>query len=388
MQAAIDLQVDFVTIAGDVFDQGSPAVSARVAFRNGVQSLHEAGIPVFLALGNHDPLCDFSELLRSMPGLQVFGASPEMKLFSSASFAATVGVHGISFPKSAVRENLVTRFRHDPRADFAIGVVHANVSGVPGHDDYAPCSLDDLRGAGMNVWCLGHVHNWLVLSADPLIIYPGTLQGAHVNETGPHGCALVTVDESGHTVHEFLQIAPMRWEQRDVDVSEVGSAEDVLDAMEQECRGMAAAQDGLDAYIVRLNLTGRTGSWMTDFRELNSDALDIVSQRLTNLPVPVFAASVRDLTRPSIDTNALLNEGGFLPEFLAVCRDAAAEPDLARALLHTVEAELSKMRLRRFVEAELGIQRRTVNPAALADLLREVEDTVVKLFFNAVETQR
>lgn len=385
VQAAVDLQVDFITIAGDVFDNGSPTVRARVAFRDGVLRLHEAGIRVFLALGNHDPLSDFPAMLRSTAGLEVFGGLPEVKQFRSASFGPSVGIHGLSFPKAAIRDNLVTRIRRDPQADFAIGVIHANVAGVPGHDDYAPCSLDDLRASGMDVWCLGHVHKRLVLSSDPLILYPGTLQGAHINETGPHGCVIITVDPSGHASHKFLQVAPVRWEHRDVDVSGFTAAEDVFDSMEEACRELVEQQDGLDAYVVRFNLTGRTGPSIVEFGLLDGEGWETLSERLASLSIPVFAASVRDFTRPPVYGEAMLGQEGFLGEFAELCRRLAANPASANEIIQTVMAELAKMRLRRFVDGELDLRRVHEEPAIAADLFRLVEETVVKRFCNAAE---
>lgn len=388
VKAAVDRGVDFVTIAGDVFDRGSPAIRPRVAFRDGVLRLHKAGIPVYLALGNHDPLGEFPDILRSLPGLEVFGPSPEVKHFHSASLGQRVGLHGISFAKPAVRDNLVARIRRNPHADLAIGVIHANVSGVPGHDDYAPCSLDDLRAAGMDVWCLGHVHRHTMLSSEPLILYPGSLQGAHVNESGPHGCVIVAVDESGRGTYEFLDLAPVRWEHRDVDVSGVSAAEEVLDAMEQACESLIEETEDLDAHVMRFNLTGTAGPWLSELRLLDSDGWETLSERLAGLAVPVFSGSVRDLTKTAVDREGLLKEEGFLAEFIALCRDTGANAHAASELLQEVAGELAKLRLLRFVDGEFDLRRLHDDPAERAEVFRHVEETVLKLFLNAVEDKR
>ena len=97
-----------------------------------------------------------------------------------------------------------------------------------------PCSLDDLRATGMDVWCLGHVHAPTVLCRSPLIIYPGTPQGAHVNESGPHGCYLISVSDRGSMESPFYSTAPVLWVTTEVDVTRTESVEDVLDAIEAE----------------------------------------------------------------------------------------------------------------------------------------------------------
>jgi DNA repair exonuclease SbcCD nuclease subunit len=43
-------------------------------------------------------------------------------------------------------------------ADLRIGVVHANVAGVAGHDNYGPCNTSDLQQSDIHYWALGHIH--------------------------------------------------------------------------------------------------------------------------------------------------------------------------------------------------------------------------------------
>ncbi|MEJ2718705.1 MAG: DNA repair exonuclease, partial [Deltaproteobacteria bacterium] len=302
---ALDGNADFVTLAGDVFDNANPAVRPRVAFRDGVTKLHEAGIPVFLTLGNHDPLCDFPDALRSLPGLHLFGAEPEGREFAAHHMDRRVMIYGASFERAAVRENLVRRFHRDPRAEIAIGVVHANVSGVSGHDDYAPCSLDDLRLAGMDLWCMGHVHLGTVLSEYPLILYAGTSQGAHVNETGARGCYVITVDGPGEAAAEFVPIAPVRWEKLELDVTDLSGEEDLLDALEDECGKLAPDDEGVEAVVARIHLKGHGTGQAQALAHGTSELADMLRERLARLPIPVFAESIRDATLSTIDLNAL-----------------------------------------------------------------------------------
>ena len=52
---AIREGVDFVVIAGDVYDSSDRSLRAQFRFRDGLKRLSDHGIPSFVAFGNHDP---------------------------------------------------------------------------------------------------------------------------------------------------------------------------------------------------------------------------------------------------------------------------------------------------------------------------------------------
>ena len=92
-----------------------------------------------------------------------------------------------------VRENLARGFAGRRTEGVNIALLHSNVGGRKGHENYAPCSLDDLRAAGMDYWALGHVHSAEILCHDPLVVYPGNIQGRHIGETGQKGVVSVAM---------------------------------------------------------------------------------------------------------------------------------------------------------------------------------------------------
>ena len=51
-----------------------------------------------------------------------------------------------------------------------MAVLHANVGHRVAWDNYAPCSIEDLRRAGMDYWALGHVHRFEVAVDDPPVV--------------------------------------------------------------------------------------------------------------------------------------------------------------------------------------------------------------------------
>jgi len=89
---------------------------------------------------------------------------------------------GVSFAQRGERQNLALRFAHRAGLGSRSGFSTATCKVRPsGYDDYSPCSLDDLRGIGLDYWALGHVHARMVLSGrsgsdEPWVVYPGNLQ--------------------------------------------------------------------------------------------------------------------------------------------------------------------------------------------------------------------
>ena len=56
IEHALKTKPDFVLIVGDIYDGEDRSLRAQMKFREGMDKLDEAGIPVFISHGNHDHL--------------------------------------------------------------------------------------------------------------------------------------------------------------------------------------------------------------------------------------------------------------------------------------------------------------------------------------------
>ncbi len=382
VQAAVDNNVDFVTLAGDVFDAVHPTVRARVTFMRGIQRLYAEGIPVFMALGNHDPLRTFPNALRSLPGLHLFGPDPETRGSGAVEQVEGVMLFGASYEKSVVTENLAKRFKRDKGMDVAIGVLHANVFGYSAHKDYAPCTLDDLREAQMDAWCLGHVHSSQILWQDPLILYAGTSQGAHAAECGARGCYLVQVNERAGSSAEFIPLAPVRWELIQLDATGLSSPERLLEVAEEKCLELALEGQDLEAVVVRISVTGVGSKSLSDSMRPDGEIHELLAERLSELPVPVFPESLRDLTSSGFDLESLKEEEGFLGEFLRLCGRSADDPDSVRELTTEIQTDLLRRVGRTYILPEAEPAQLLEDSSVLADRLHAAAEEVASTFFE------
>lgn len=382
VRTALDEHADFVTLGGDVFDGPNPPLKARLAFKEGIDALHEAGIPVFMALGNHDPLDSFPENLRQMPGLHIFGPAPSGASPDLPELRGNVVVYGASFPTSVVKENLARGFRREPGVTLAIGLLHANVSGMTGHDDYAPCSLHDLRASGMDAWCLGHVHRQGVLCQEPLVLYSGVSQAAHVNEAGLGGCSVVSVEPHSRPVARFVPVAPVLWDRMEMDVSDLGTDEEVVCAVEEKCISLLQGHQDAEALVVRISLVGHRDSRRYRDQDVMEELSETLSERLEKLSPPVFLESLRDGTRAVVDLDTLARQEGVLGDFLRLTRSASSDPELVEDLLRDLEAELSKRQWKRHLAADINPQHWRDDPHALEETLLEAQRLVASMFLD------
>lgn len=247
---AIDEQCRFVVLAGDIFDGDIRNFQSALHFAKQMRRLKEANIPVFIALGNHDAENKFMARLDLGDNVHVFAnRKPETIRIDDVA----VALHGQSFPKRDVTDNIARDYPAPLPGHFNIGVLHTACAGsAEHHAPYAPCSLDQLVNHGYGYWALGHVHRHQILCADPWVVYPGNLQGRSAKETGPKGAVLIDVRDGAVRVAEHRTLDAVRWEVLDVDVTEAGDFLDVSARVREALEGAALPSDRLIALRLRL----------------------------------------------------------------------------------------------------------------------------------------
>lgn len=336
--ACIENAVDFLVIAGDAYNAGEPSLRAQFAFRAACERLGESGIRVFVARGNHDAGSSGGRL--PLPeAVHVFSDSEVERIVYQREDGAACTIYGRSFRTSAEKGNLVHGYRRDPSDTFAIGVLHTNVGGQPGHEPYAPCSLDDLRAAGMDYWALGHIHKPGVLGECPWIIYPGCTQGLNPNESGARGCRLVSVEDGGCNT-SFVPTASLLWDQATVDASELSGADDLLAALSSQVDRMIAASDGRPV-IARMALTGRSPAHAAIARPgvLNDIVSEVSSSALGKDPW-LWVDRVVDRTRPMLDLGSLREGQDLAGDLVRLADSIAGDEEAAGLLIAAVSSPL------------------------------------------------
>jgi DNA repair protein SbcD/Mre11 len=249
---AIDEQVAFVVLAGDLYDVDWKDLNTGIFLGREMGRLGARGIRVFAVAGNHDANDRLTKALDPPSNLRFLSTSaPETVRIDSLR----VALHGQGFGTQRVDENLAEKFPDAEPGWFNIGLLHTSLDGREGHAAYAPCTADDLKSKGYQYWALGHVHAREVVSRDPWIVFPGCLQGRHVHETGPKGCVVVTVDdgEVSSVVPRFVDV--LRWSLSRVDLQGAADEQEVTARVQEALFRELEAAGGIPV-AARVQLEG------------------------------------------------------------------------------------------------------------------------------------
>jgi DNA repair exonuclease SbcCD nuclease subunit len=253
---AIERAVDFVIIAGDVYDGDWKNYGTGLYFAREMSRLRVADIPVFVIRGNHDAA---SSITRSLPlpgNVREFGTrKPETMMLADAG----VALHGQSFANRSVEENLAADYPEPVAGFFNIGILHTSADGREGHDRYAPCSLTDMQNKGYDYWALGHIHKRELLSNDPPILFPGNIQGRHINEAADEGkgCTLVEVKDGRVSSMEHVPLDTVRWDRLAVDLADIEAFDEAI-AAAREAMAVAHATCYGRMLAARIEFEGET----------------------------------------------------------------------------------------------------------------------------------
>ena len=254
VQLALDEKVAFVLIAGDLYDGDWKDYNTGIYFAGRMGRLHDAGIPVIMVSGNHDAASQITRSLK-LPGNVTL--LPHKKAGTCRLDHYGVAVHGQSFTARSVMDDLARNYPQGDSACFNIGLLHTSLNGRPGHEPYAPCTLDSLRSKGYQYWALGHVHQREEICRDPWVVFPGNIQGRHCRETGPKGCTLVTVDDGQVMNVEYRALDVLRWAVCSVDPAGCDTLDSLSDRVRASFDQERARADGRPL-AVRLVIEGVT----------------------------------------------------------------------------------------------------------------------------------
>lgn len=344
---ALAEQVNFVTIAGDLFDAARVPMSVQFELRRGFERLEEAGVPVFVIHGNHDPLSGPSPL-RWPAQVHVFPAAPMEKMsdfiapsaFLELDVDTRIQVSGFSYRQAEMVGSYADAFVRDDRADFSIALYHGAIGDGHSklHANYCASSVQALAARGFDVWALGHIHQpGVLVNRDPLVFYPGIPQGRHIHEPGALGCVIVDVDEHGAARIRRAPTSTIAWRTCTVSLT----AETDLGRLPGRVV-QAIADSMVDApqlaSIVRLELTGVTPlhAQLADEESLH----DVLSEALAQSGLPAVLERLVVHTRPDLDRDVLSRSSEFIGEFLRLVDQFRAHPDEARSTWSALLADV------------------------------------------------
>lgn len=330
---AIEEDVDFMVIAGDLYDGSWRDYNTGIFFCKEMGRLKRAGVRVFLLFGNHDAESEMTRKLDLPDNVQCFSANKAETLRVDG---LAVALHGQSFKQKETTANLVTGYPTAIPDHFNIGVLHTALEGYAAHANYAPCTVDELHAKGYQYWALGHVHEFAQWSGSSTIVFPGNLQGRNIRECGRRGAVLVTVEDEEIVSIERILIDVLRWEHLQIDANECEALEDVS-------RRIGAALHSLldvDAHVpraVRVTVTGRTKAHGQLFGLEAQLRAEVLAQVASIGNERLWLEKVRVQTEALIDAENLHERMDAFTDLKEILSAAAVDPDFIAML----QAELA-----------------------------------------------
>jgi DNA repair exonuclease SbcCD nuclease subunit len=323
--------IDFVVIAGDVFDGTWKDYQTGIYFQSQMRRLRSAGIPVVAIRGNHDAQGKMTRDLTDWRDTVTFLDADACQTLRGSEIGLTdeLIIHGQSFRDASVTENLVAEYPEGSRGAFHLGLLHTSLTGdFDGHGNYAPCTLDDLRSKGYGYWALGHIHLRQAMHREgdaALVHFAGNLQGRSVRECGAKGALVVDVDSDYRATCRFQAFDVLRWLRIEVSLAPEDDAEAALARFESLLKKAMQDRQGREL-AVRVVFSGRCEAHRKfskdlDLDRLRADTEQIVADVGQDL---VWLEKVKDETRPNYDRGRMASGEGPAAELIRLIDDVSA----------------------------------------------------------------
>ena len=272
IETALAREVDFVIIAGDMFDSSYSSYCDYLHFFEGLEKLDAAGIPTYLITGNHDPYTSWARNVGRLPeSAHILGVGvPTFELYEregeplcligGRSYYAQAWPADEEVSAGITRANAIGALSdaHPNAADapFAIGIIH---TGLEIDASKAATEEATLLEKDIDYWACGHLHRRLIKPAadNPRIVFPGCVQGRDIKESGERGCYLVEMEEGTTPRLEFVPTASVAFHELDVDISECRTLSDVERTVKVELF-RESGHDFCSEMVAHVNLVGET----------------------------------------------------------------------------------------------------------------------------------
>ena len=362
-RAAIERQVDFVIIAGDIYDGEDRSLRAQARFRQEMEKLNQEKIPVYMIHGNHDHLNGSWVHLKMPENVHIFSSKSETKVLQTKS-GAVVHLYGFSYGTRHVFERKIDEYKKLDGADYHIGILHGNESSGKEHDNYAPFSVKDLIEKDFNYWALGHIHKRAVLSYAPPIIYPGNIQGRNKKETGEKGFYLVSYTDSD-PILEFIEASDIIWEEVTVNAETVGS----FDALFRLCQSaIHSVRKEHKGTILCLRLKHTQLTDVREQRSISGELLELLLEDERDEESFVWTTDLKLEEVVTIDKEKLKTEANFYGELFETIQQY---DQTEQALASLYEHHLGRKYLPHLLEAEKD------------EIVEKAEKLLIELLYQA-----
>ena len=315
IRLCIEHRVDFLLVAGDIFDSKFKSLSAQMKFLDGLNTLSSHGIRAYFICGNHDPLDSWMETLKLPENVVRFGSSKVEEAIFDKNGEALAGIYGISYRTNREKRDLASKFPVPKKLPFSIALMHGTVGNPGPHQNYAPFKIEDIAQKGYDYWALGHIHKKEILrKKDPAVVYPGNPQGRDFGETGPRGCFLVEIEENNAPEIRFVETQQSRFENIKIEINNISTINELKEKFESSIKDFTE-NEFTGTLILRFELEGRT-SLHEELRKNSDELKNWINDKYRESTPRVITDKIKINSRPEIDIDKIRKQNDFTAEVL------------------------------------------------------------------------
>ena len=258
---AVDDKVDAVLICGDVFKNREPDVTQQREFAKRIKRLSDAGIKVYIIVGNHDlhntagkaTSVEIYDVVK-LPGVYV-RRKPEVDVLETRNGPLQVAALPYTSPSNLAAEgssiqdiSVSIRDRLGKMLDMLIQRLDADlpavlmshfslIGAVPGSEKAIMLGRSNASGRlfarpELDYVALGHIHKHQVLYEKPPVVYCGSLDRVDFNEEREDKGFVEVSLQKGDASFEFIKLDTRPLKTFYVDATSGDPYEEVLKAVE------------------------------------------------------------------------------------------------------------------------------------------------------------
>jgi len=218
VDTAINEKVDFVLIAGDLFDSDERSVRAVKEFNKGAKKLYDHNIDIYMIAGNHDPI-NGNNFFKIFENVNIFSSKKAEVKEYKVDKELKARIIGQSYRSNSDSRKMYENYNLADNSVYNIALLHTQLDRQ--NNNYVPGNLNDLlKINNIDYWALGHIHQNKILHKEkPLTVYPGIPQGRDFGEPNMKGFYLVEFKSKKDYKIEFIANSDYIWKEVNFTIS-------------------------------------------------------------------------------------------------------------------------------------------------------------------------
>lgn len=344
---AVEQEVDFIIIAGDLYDLESRSVKASRFFKNQCLRLEKNGIDLYVISGNHDPAGRKNEPFEPAANVKFF-SSEEVELqefYKDEELSARV--LGQSYRQRFEDRSMYNYYTAEDKSVFNIGILHTELNADSRR--YVPVNKSQLLSKNeIHYWALGHIHQQQRLNEKPAVYYPGTIQGRDITEIGDKGVILAEVEQNLDYKSSFIPLSELNYKKVVINLknheqlNRISDLEKIIKdrfskIQEEISQKNEHRKHNLKTAVIRLIIRGRSAvhSYLeNDREELEADLLRELRKSFASSFPYIWADSIVFRTAPPLENiEELKKNNTIFKELDSLLNDILEENESADELL-------------------------------------------------------